>query len=76
VDYTKRGCSFLFLKRGSQRAGGAVVTPRVVTPSIIEHISRFKNATPSITLHSVSKVRLDPGIREYSGPYSEAYSWK
>jgi hypothetical protein len=37
---------------------------------------RWQNATFSITLHSVSKLRLPLSIREYSGHYTEAYTWK
>jgi hypothetical protein len=34
------------------------------------------NATPSITLHSVSKLRLTPGIRAYLVRYAQVYAWK
>jgi hypothetical protein len=35
-----------------------------------------QNATSSITLHSVSKLRLTPGIRVYLRRYAQVYSWK
>jgi hypothetical protein len=35
-----------------------------------------RNATLSITLHSVSKLRLPLSIRAYLGHYAEFHSWK
>jgi hypothetical protein len=39
-------------------------------------VATARNATSSITLHSVSKLRLPLSIREYSGHYTEVYAWK
>ncbi len=39
-------------------------------------VATARNAMSSITLHSVSKLRLPLSIREYSGHYTEVYAWK
>jgi hypothetical protein len=39
-------------------------------------VATARNAMSSITLHSVSKLRLPLSIREYSGHYTGVYTWK